>query len=98
MISIYQIVQQALSSGYLTLAAEEQLRELLKTHYDTQDFEAFMLLQEAAREGFVTQESRELLRKETSNAAGQSRLRSSTNQGLPGSQIFSPFCTLLPIC
>ena len=60
MLRIYQIVQQALSSGYLTLAAEAQLRELLKTHYDAQDFEAFMLLQKAAREGFVKQESREL--------------------------------------
>ena len=81
----------------MTLTAEAQLRELLKTHYDAQDFEAFMLLQEAAREGFVTQESRELFRKETNNAAGQSRLRSSTNQELPGGQIFPPFCTLLPI-
>ena len=65
MISIYQIVQQVLSSGYLSLAAEEQLRELLKTHYDAQDFEAFMLLQKAACEGFVTQESRQLFLQDT---------------------------------
>ena len=64
MISIYKIVQQAIDSGYLTLAAEEQLKELLKTHYDSQDFEAFMLLQKSAREGFVRQESRELFLKE----------------------------------
>ena len=65
MISIYQIVQEAINSGYLTLLAEEQLRELLKTHYDLQDFEAFMWLQKATCEGFIKQESRELFLKKT---------------------------------
>jgi hypothetical protein len=60
MVLIRDIVQQALATGYLTIAAEEELRKLLKTKYDSEDFEAFMSLQEAAMTGLVRQESREL--------------------------------------
>lgn len=58
---IREIVQQALTSGYLTVEAEEQLRQLLLTKYDWEDFKAFITLQHEAMEGRVRQESRELL-------------------------------------
>ncbi|TAF11301.1 MAG: hypothetical protein EAZ77_01125 [Nostocales cyanobacterium] len=59
MTRIRDIVQTALATGYLTLQAENQLRELLSTRYDCEDFNAFMTLQEAAMMGQVKQESRE---------------------------------------
>ncbi len=58
---ICEIVQQALASGYLTVEAENQLRQLLATKYDWEDFNAFIRLQQEAMEGRVKQESRELL-------------------------------------
>ncbi|NEP15067.1 MAG: hypothetical protein F6K14_33830 [Symploca sp. SIO2C1] len=58
---ICEIVQQALASGYLTVEAENQLRQLLATKYDWEDFNAFIQLQQEAMEGRVKQESRELL-------------------------------------
>lgn len=59
---IRDLVQKAIKSGYLTLEAEEQLRVLLTTRYDLEDFKAFMSLQEAAMTGEVKQESRERLK------------------------------------
>ncbi|BAU07993.1 MULTISPECIES: hypothetical protein [Fischerella] len=59
MIRIRDVVQKALSTGYLTVEAENQLRQLLSTRYDLEDFNAFMTLQEAAMTGRVKQESRE---------------------------------------
>ncbi len=58
---ICDLVQKALKTGYLTLEAEEQLRVLLATRYELEDFNAFMTLQEAAMTGQVKQESRERL-------------------------------------
>ena len=60
MISIRDVVQQALTTGCLTVEAEEQLRQLLKTKYDLEDLKAFMRLQQAAMEGLLRQESRDL--------------------------------------
>lgn len=59
MVSIREVVQQALKTGYLTIEAEEQLRLLLKNKYGWEDFNAFMTLQQAAMAGQVRQESRE---------------------------------------
>ncbi|MGF1676056.1 MAG: hypothetical protein ACFCUV_20580 [Rivularia sp. (in: cyanobacteria)] len=59
MIRIRDVVQQALATGYLSLEAENQLRQLLTTQYDCEDFNAFVVLQEAAMNGRVKQESRE---------------------------------------
>lgn len=59
---IREIVQQALKTGYLTVEAEDQLRQLLLTKYDWEDFRAFIILQHEAMEGRVRQESRELLK------------------------------------
>jgi hypothetical protein len=59
MTRIRDVVQQALATGYLTVEAENQLRKLLKTRYDLEDFKAFMSLQEAAMMGEVKQQSRE---------------------------------------
>ncbi|MEC4987045.1 MAG: hypothetical protein SAJ37_03335 [Oscillatoria sp. PMC 1068.18] len=59
MISIRDLANQAITTGYLSLSAEEKLRNLLSQHYDLEDFEAFMKLQWEAMEGRVRQESRE---------------------------------------
>jgi len=59
MILIREIVHQALTTGYLTLEAENQLRQLLQTKYSSEDRRAFMKLQLAAMTGLVKQESRE---------------------------------------
>jgi flagellar biosynthesis protein FliP len=58
---IRNVVQQALSTGYLTIEAEEQLREMLCKKYDREDLKAFMRLQQAAMAGHVKQQSRELV-------------------------------------
>jgi hypothetical protein len=57
---IRDLVQEAITTGYLSVAAEEQLRNLLKKKYELEDFDAFMRLQEAACSGRIRQESREL--------------------------------------
>lgn len=61
MLLIRNLVQQALSTGYLTIEAEEQLRQMLARKYDLEDLKAFMTLQQAAMAGKVKQQSRELL-------------------------------------
>ncbi len=58
--SIRGIVHKALDTGYLSVEAENNLRELLKQNYEQEDFNAFLRLQQAAMEGGVKQESREL--------------------------------------
>ena len=61
MVSICEIVQQALATGHLTVEAENQLRLLLQTtKYGLEELNAFMTLQESARVGLVRQESRQL--------------------------------------
>ncbi|ARV62925.1 hypothetical protein BZZ01_08595 [Nostocales cyanobacterium HT-58-2] len=60
MMLIRDVVQEAITTGYLSVAAEEQLRSLLRTKYELEDLDAFMKLQEAARLGKIRQESREL--------------------------------------
>lgn len=59
--SICEIAQQALMTGYLTLEAENQLRQLLSMKYGKEDLRAFMKLQQEVMDGGVKQESRELL-------------------------------------
>lgn len=60
MIFIRQIVQQAFTTGYLTIEAEEQLRLLLQTtKYGQEDINAFIRLQQAVMTGLVRQHSRE---------------------------------------
>ncbi|MBZ8181969.1 MAG: hypothetical protein SAL07_11215 [Oscillatoria sp. PMC 1051.18] len=58
---IRDVVRQALETGYLTIEAEEQLRQMLKMKYGSEDLEAFMDLQQAAMAGLVKQQSREYL-------------------------------------
>ena len=58
---IREVVQQAMKTGYLSVAAEEQLRHLLQKKYDVEDLDAFMKLQFATMSGQVKQESRELI-------------------------------------
>lgn len=61
MLSICEIVKEAFTTGLLTVEAEEQLRQLLKTKYDAKNFRAFMLLQHAVMSDTIRQESRELV-------------------------------------
>ncbi|WP_313898642.1 hypothetical protein [Roseofilum reptotaenium] len=57
---IHEVVQQALSTGYLSLADEERLRALMVKPYGLEDIHAFWRLQRATMEGAVKQESREM--------------------------------------
>ncbi|MBF2050430.1 MAG: hypothetical protein EDM05_005160 [Leptolyngbya sp. IPPAS B-1204] len=57
---ISDLVDQALKTGYLSLAAEDQLRSLLQVKNTPEELTAFLQLQRAAMEGLVKQESREL--------------------------------------
>jgi hypothetical protein len=62
MVLIREVVQQALAAGYLTVTAQEQLRQLLQTtKYAQEDINAFMTLQKAVMDGQVKQEIRELM-------------------------------------
>lgn len=58
MVLIRDVVKQVLTTGYLTLAQENQLRKLLSAKYDIEDLNAFMSLQEAAMNGLIKQEAR----------------------------------------
>jgi hypothetical protein len=63
MVLIREIVQQALTTGYLTITAQEQLRQLLQTtKYGQEDINAFMTLQQAAMDGHVKQEATNLIK------------------------------------
>ncbi len=60
--AIHELVQKTLNTGYLSMDAEQRLRQLLQTtKYGREDFDAFIKLQNAAIDGQVRQESRELL-------------------------------------
>jgi hypothetical protein len=56
---IRELVHQALTTGYLSVMAENKLRSLLQSKYEHEDLCAFMQLQKAAMEGLVRQESRD---------------------------------------
>ncbi|OCQ99408.1 hypothetical protein BCD67_22460 [Oscillatoriales cyanobacterium USR001] len=61
MMVIREIIQQALSTGYLTVEAENQIQQVfISARYDLEDLNAFMSLQLAAMAGRVKQESLEL--------------------------------------
>lgn len=76
MILIREVVQEALITGYLTVEAENQLREILKTkRYDIEDMSAFLSLQLAAMAGRVRQESRELKNRLNSPEAKMGKCR-----------------------
>lgn len=57
MMLIKEIVQQALTSGYLSATNQKQIRSLLRTNYDSEDLDAFIILQRAVAAGKVKQES-----------------------------------------
>lgn len=60
MVLIREVVEHAFATGYLSLAAENQLRQLLTTKYEEEDLNAFITLQQAVMDGCVLQESREI--------------------------------------
>ncbi|MEB3882360.1 hypothetical protein [Lyngbya sp. CCY1209] len=61
MICIRDVVQNAIATGFLSLEAENQLRQMLKTTQNDGDaLDAFANLQVAAMTGKVRQESREM--------------------------------------
>lgn len=53
-----EIVEQALNTGYLSLAAQHQIRLLLQSDYDSEDLDAYIILQRAVVAGDVKQEPR----------------------------------------
>lgn len=56
--AIREVIQQVLSSGYLSLEMENQLQHLFETtDYDLQDLNAFMSLQLAAMAGRIRKQS-----------------------------------------
>jgi hypothetical protein len=57
MIFIKEIVQQALNTGYLSVAAQNQIRLLLQSDYDSEDLDAYIILQRAVVAGDVKQET-----------------------------------------
>ena len=59
MTRIRDVVENALTWGYLTVEAEDKLLYLLTKRYDMEDFNAFLNLQESAITGRVKQASRE---------------------------------------
>ncbi len=65
MTCIHDVVNHVLATGYLSLEAEERLRQLLQTtRYGVEEMNAFVNLQLAAMAGKVRQESRELLKQQ----------------------------------
>lgn len=59
---IREVVQHAMTTGYLTVEAENHIRQMFATaKYDLEDLNAFMSLQLAAMAGRVRQESLERL-------------------------------------
>ena len=56
---IRDIATQALTTGYLTIEAENQLKALLKPCYQAEDLISFIELQISTLDGAVKQESRE---------------------------------------
>jgi len=59
MVTISQIVREALTENLLTVVQEEQLRECLSTkQYTSDDLAAFFTLQKMVMSGIVKQESR----------------------------------------
>jgi hypothetical protein len=57
MVEIKQIVQQAFRNGYLTIAEQNQIQALLRTNYDSDDLDAFIILQRAIASGEIQRES-----------------------------------------
>lgn len=59
MVKIRDIVAQTLATCYLGSAAENQMWQLLRSPYDTEDLKAFLTLQQSIMTHQVQQESRE---------------------------------------
>ena len=59
MASIRDIVQEAITTGYLSLAAVKQLHQMLEKEYEDEDLDALMTLHQAAVDGKVRQELNE---------------------------------------
>lgn len=62
MVTICQIVREALNNNILSVVAEEQLKECLRSkQYTLDDLRAFWTLQNVVMSGVVKQESRMML-------------------------------------
>ncbi|MBX9253871.1 hypothetical protein H1Q63_07890 [Desmonostoc muscorum CCALA 125] len=55
---IKEIVEKALATGYLSIVAEDEVRSLIQSDYDSDDLDAWILLQRSVVAGDVKQESR----------------------------------------
>jgi|GEM_PF-977314 len=61
MTNIPTLVKHVLDAGYLSVAAENKLRSMLREKCEVKDLEALTRLQQAVIDGQVKQESREAL-------------------------------------
>lgn len=68
MVLIKEIVQQALTTGYLSVADQNQLQVLLQTSYDSEDLDAYIILQRAIVAGNVRLERRKRKASVSSNS------------------------------
>ncbi len=57
MIMIKEIVNQAIALGYLSVKAQNQIRNLMQSNYDSEDLDALIILQRSVMSGEVKQES-----------------------------------------
>jgi len=55
---IKEIVQQAITTGYLSVVAEGKVRSQLQSNYDSEDLDAWIIFQRAIVAGDIKQESR----------------------------------------
>jgi hypothetical protein len=60
MVTICDLVCEAFATQVLSIDAEIHLRQLLQTHYTTEDLNAYCSLRQAMIQGTVRQESREM--------------------------------------
>ncbi|MBZ8181284.1 MAG: hypothetical protein SAL07_03785 [Oscillatoria sp. PMC 1051.18] len=88
--AMHKIVKQAITSGFLSIEAENQLRQLLRNKYDREDFTAFMTLQAEAMEGRVKQESRQLVRSKALENQDQNLKRESREPAIAQGNNFQP--------
>ncbi|MBD2163658.1 hypothetical protein H6G04_04485 [Calothrix membranacea FACHB-236] len=57
MIYMKEIVEHALTTGYLSVAAQNQIQSLLASDYDSDDLDAYIILQRAVVAGDVKKEA-----------------------------------------
>lgn len=58
MVKIKQIVQHAFQTGYLSITQQSQIQVLLRRDYDSEDLDAYIILQRVIASGEVQRETK----------------------------------------